>query len=359
MSKEIKLLFTGDYCPAGIDFKKMEIDPELTALLRSADGVIGNLESPITQGLSSRSGQFINLKSAPELNPLTECFTAFSLANNHIMDFGEKGAQETAAFLDNSGISYFGFGRSAEKAALPLRLKINEKSLAFFGITQWYCGTKTRSGTCSDRNRNLFANIRESSRNGDFVIVLPHWNYEFATVPAPAVRKLARKLIRAGADLVVGAHPHVVNGIESINDKTVAYCLGNFIFPVSFAGMSIAGSLEQRQSFLLEVSINGASDKYSINIHPVEFSESHIGLLSGKSREIFNSEIEKLSSVLSNNRSARKAFYNLAPKLYSRVSSNMGSIRKKQGFRAIIKRLHRVRIQDILVTLQAQLKRNR
>jgi len=93
-----------------------------------------------------------------------------------------------------------------------------------------------------------------------------------------------------------------------------------------------------------------------LKIHPVEFSKGHIGLLHGKAKKIFLSNIDNLSSVLSNNKAAKKAFYDLSPQLLHKVSSNMGAMKQKQGIGTILKRLHRIRFQDILLVLHAKVR---
>ena len=353
----MKLLFTGDFCPAGINFNNFRIDQDLLDLLGSADAVFGNLECPVTRKSTARKGQFINLKADPETNRLTEKFTAFSLANNHILDFGEEGAQNTIDFLNSTGIKHFGFGRTPEEAALPCRLEIKGKFIALFGITQWYCGGKNKAGTCSDRNRYLPRNIKKCRKNGDFVVVMPHWNYEFAGVPSPASRRLAGKLFRRGADLIVGAHPHVVNGIETFKNKTAAYSLGNFLFPP----LDIAGpqNMDPRiwESFILEYHCNNINSEDTLRIHPVRLSATAIKLMSGDDKNRFLTEFEHLDSFFKSGRSLKKAFYEQSPQIITRVSSNMKSITTKQGSWAIISRLHRIRLQDILIVIHAKIKR--
>ena len=355
----MKLLFTGDFCPAEINFKNFSIDPNLLDLLGSADAVFGNLECPITRVSTARPGQFINLKAEPETNPLTERFMAFSLANNHILDFGEEGAKETINFLNQNRISSFGFGCASQEAAFPCRLTIHGRSFALFGITQWYCGGNNKAGTCSDRNRHLFRNIKKCRENGDFVVVMPHWNYEFAGVPSPASRSLARKLFRCGTDLIVGAHPHVVNGIESFRNKTVAYSLGNFLFPPQVISVPKNRDSRPWESFIMECSFSESFPEYSIRIHPVHFSKNSIDLITGMEKERFLSGFEHLNSFFKSNRSLKKAFYRQSPLIIDRVSSNMKPMNQKQGSWTIISRLHRIRVQDILVGIYSKIKRTR
>jgi Bacterial capsule synthesis protein PGA_cap len=355
----MKLLFTGDYCPAEINFNKFTIDPNLLDLLSSADAVFGNLECPITSVSASKPGQSISLKAEPEINPLTEGFTALSIANNHILDYGETGAQETINFLNQHRISSFGFGRTPEEAARPCRLQINGMALALFGITQWYTGGIHRSGTCSDRNRFLFRNIKQCRDNGDFVIVMPHWNYELSDFPAPSTRRLARKLVNCGTCLIAGAHPHVVNGVESFRNKTVAYSLGNFLFSHQIVFRSGRNDPRLRTSFILECSIEENLPEYSISIHPVHFTDNSIELLTGRVKEECLSRLKHLNSFFKSDSTLKKVFYKQAPLIVNRTSSVMKSMISRQGLRTILSRLHKIRMQDIMVSIHSLIKRNK
>ena len=353
----MKLLFTGDYCPAEIDFHNFSIDRELLDLLESAEAVFGNLECPFTRQSAVRKGQFINLKAEPETNSLTEKFTAFSLANNHILDFGDEGAQDTIDFLNSTGIKHFGYGRTPEEATMPCKIKSGDRTLALFGITQWYVGGQNTAGTCSDRNGRLFQNIRECRKHGDFIVVMPHWNYEFSDFPSPASRRLAERLLRCGANLVVGAHSHVVNGLESFEDKSVAYSLGNFLFTPRIISSSESIDFRLWQSFILECSIGSNFQDCSLAIHPVQFSENAIELMTGENKERFIRRFNWLNSFFKSGKSLKMAFYGQAPLIFDRVSSNMNSMNKEQGLWTIVSRLHKIRLQDILVGIHAKIKR--
>lgn len=349
----MKLLFTGDFCPAEIDLRNFQVDPALLQFMESADLVIGNLECPFTNRSDPWKGQFVNLKADPAMNPLLEKFSAFSLANNHILDFGPEGAQDTISFLFRNNIRSFGYGATPEQAAEPLRLKNAGLNLSLFGITQWYCGGRDREGTCSDRNRSLFRNIRKCSKSDNLVIVMPHWNYEFANFPAPAVRRLARKLINCGADLVIGTHPHVINGIESYKGKTIAYSLGNFLFTPRLVFGQDENDPRVSESFLVECTLSTETLNYEVRIHPVRFHSESIQLLSGGERQQFLERVERLSSVFSRNRKANRAFYSQSRQILRKVSGNMKSIQNRQGPRAILGRLHRARLQDLLLAISA------
>jgi len=349
----LKILFTGDFCPAEIDFDGLRIDPGLLRLMNSADLVVGNLECPFTERPDSRKGQFVNLQARPEMNSLLARFSAFSLANNHILDFGPEGAGDTIDFLSFNGIDSFGYAATPKEAAAPVRLEEEGRTIALFGTTQWYCGRKGREGTCSDRNRSLFRNIRQCSRNGDLVIVMPHWNYEFADFPAPAVRRLARKLINCGADLVIGTHPHVINGIESYKGKTIAYSLGNFLFTPRLVFSQDENDPRVSESFILECTLTTESMDHEVRINPVRFYSDSIQLLSGGERQQFLERVDWLSSVFSRNRKAKRAFYSQSRQILRNVSGNMKSIQDRQGPQAILGRLHRARMQDLLLAISA------
>ncbi|MHC4117539.1 MAG: CapA family protein [Planctomycetota bacterium] len=90
------------------------------------------------------------------------------------------------------GKGYFGYGANKTSALEPLIVECQSVQVALFGMTQWYNATRISEGTCTDRSRSLFRAIEECRNRGCFVIVLPHWNYEYADYPSPASARLAQ-----------------------------------------------------------------------------------------------------------------------------------------------------------------------
>ena len=159
------------------------------------------------------------------------------LANNHTFDFGEDAFIDTLTTLENADIPYVGAGRTLDEAAAPVYIETNGFTIAYVAAS---CAelevftpeaTETTPGilACYDNTRFL-ESIREAAENADYVIALPHWGIEHSTFLQDLQTDGAHAYIDAGADAVIGTHPHILQGIEYYNGKPILYSLGNFWF---------------------------------------------------------------------------------------------------------------------------------
>jgi len=203
--------------------------------LRAADLTIGNLECVIAQGGTPRPGPYRLGAPLSAADTLREAgFDLLGLANNHTSDLGPTALAETVSRLQESGIATVGAGCDVEAATYPLIREIEGVRLAFLAFNAvpdpadrprdegW-----TRAGW--DRERAVAA-IAAARARADAVIVSVHWGYEYELRTDPAQRDAAQAMLDAGADLVIGHHPHVVQGTQVSAGRFVAYSLGNFVF---------------------------------------------------------------------------------------------------------------------------------
>lgn len=174
-----------------------------------------------------------------------------SLANNHALDFGQEALLDTFTTLDEAEVDYVGAGVNMERAKAPIYYTIGETTIAYVAASHviyamdWYA-TDTRPGMIGTYDPTLFvASIKEAKENSDFVVVYVHWGKERTHEPVSYQKNLARIYIDAGADAVIGCHPHVMQGIEFYKGKTIAYSLGNYWFNSS-----------KRESGLLKIYLN-------------------------------------------------------------------------------------------------------
>ncbi|TEU17915.1 MAG: CapA family protein [Anaerolineales bacterium] len=218
----------------------------VTPWLRAADLTLGNLECVIAEEGVPRPGPY-RLRALPSaVADLCDAgFDVLGLANNHALDFGPAGLAETVSRLQEAGMAIVGVGPNAEAAVQPLIRQVGGVRLAFLAFNAvpdpedvhesdgW-----TRSGW--DRERATAA-IAAARAQADAVIVSVHWGYEYELRADPAQRDAAQAMLDAGADLVIGHHPHVVQGFELdlrgfrqtsevSRGRFVAYSLGNFVF---------------------------------------------------------------------------------------------------------------------------------
>jgi len=241
---KIKLAFVGDILPASSVLRQMETHGydypfRLSAdLLRSADITAGNLEAPLTaRGTPAENKDYVYRGPAAVLPAIKDAgFDVLSLANNHTMDYGWIGLQDTMAALDEHQIRHMGAGHDEMQAYAPAYVEANGFKVAFIGLSNviWkvdWKADKKRPGLAEayDITRALAA-IQEADRQADLVVVMVHWGVEYSDRPIPDQVAKGRKFIDAGADLVIGCHPHVLQGFEWYNGKWIAYSLGNFVF---------------------------------------------------------------------------------------------------------------------------------
>jgi len=173
-----------------------------------------NLEGPLTVSEQKRDGRTFNFKGAPEyVQILTGSSVELAgLANNHALDFGTDGLYETADVLEDAGVGYCGYGEIWRK-------RINGIDVSCLSVTEW-------DYTVSD-----LKDIVKSERDWcDVLVVMIHWGEERVYDPTDEQERYGHALIDAGADLVLGSHPHVVGAVEQYKGKYIVYSLGNFCF---------------------------------------------------------------------------------------------------------------------------------
>lgn len=217
----------------GLDHPYKEIKP----ILEEADVAVGNLEFAVTtRGV--RENKKWTFRAGPEvLPPMKEAgFDAVSLANNHAIDYGRQGLLDTLDHLGQAGIGLFGAGHNEEEAYSPWVYEKDGKKFAFLGFSRivrsesWKAIGDQPGVAETHQTERALAAIKRAKETNDVVIVYPHWGTENTTKVEPYQRNLAKSYIDAGADLVIGAHPHMLQGLEKYKGKWIMYSLGNFIF---------------------------------------------------------------------------------------------------------------------------------
>ena len=214
----------------------IQLSPEVIAVLREAEYVVGNLESPITSCAPSDSSKIL-ICSQPgvEAQLLQWGVDLVSLANNHVCDHGLEGLRETMDRLDTVGIAYLGAGDSLSQAQAPSIVVFNGVRIAFLAFA---CeGTQARPATAASHGcapldlPQLKSQIQDLCTKVDHVILLPHWGFCDYAYPLASVVESGEALLDAGASAIVGHHSHVLQGHRQRPDhKHIAYSLGNFAF---------------------------------------------------------------------------------------------------------------------------------
>ncbi len=206
--------------------------------LKEADIAMINEEFPFGTGGTKAPDKQFTFKADPSYVKVFREMGVdmVSLANNHVLDFGPEVLSQTFETLDKAGIPYVGAGESVERASAWETIEVQGTKVAFLcasrviPVVGWdVLNSQPGVFTTYDPAR-LAEQIAKAKEENDLVVVYVHWGIEKAEVPEAYQREMARTYIDAGADLVVGSHPHVLQGIEYYKDVPIVYSLGNFMF---------------------------------------------------------------------------------------------------------------------------------
>lgn len=204
--------------------------------LASADINLANLEAPIAEHGMEYSGKKYRFRAEPLVAKAlrTAGFNLVTLANNHSMDFGGEALTETLQHLSDNGIAWIGAGANLTEARQMALYTIKGKKIAFLGYSltqpvEFFAG-QDRPGTAPGYQKLVTADIKSARRQAEYVIVSFHWGKEASSSVQAYQRTTAHKAIEAGADVVIGHHPHILQGIERYRGGIIFYSLGNFVF---------------------------------------------------------------------------------------------------------------------------------
>ncbi len=218
-----------------------------------ADLTIGNLECALSDRFTPPENPYTLrfLSSTRAVRGLTLAgIDAVSLANNHSMDFGPAALADTQQALGEAGIAWFGAGADRAEALRPAMLRLAERTIALLGFdgiaAAWYGATENQPGTAALTPEAVRSAISAATDQADIVIPFFHWGVEYTLVPTEEQRAIARIAIDSGATLVVGSHPHWVQGVEWYRGRPIFYSLGNFVFDQEW-------SWETKQSVILHL----------------------------------------------------------------------------------------------------------
>lgn len=231
--RSVRLAFVGDIS-AVANRNTPECDAAITALLGSADLVVGNCESPVVERPSALLGTRLGTHHAMTERFLAEALSAvgmprdklvLSLANNHVLDQGVAGFEETVAALKRLGIRTIG---TTAKGPVE-RLAVGPLTIGFAAFTLW-----RNSDAALFSGRVLTGSDpelwpRDAVKGADLLCAVPHWDWEFRHFPRQQTQALARQLAGHGVGLVAGHHAHVVQPVQWIGKTLVAYGLGDFL----------------------------------------------------------------------------------------------------------------------------------
>ena len=215
------------------------ISPELIRIMQDADIMCLNNEFTYSTGGAPLENKAYTFRAHPSrVNILKELgVDIVSLANNHSYDYGAESLIDTMETLDEAGIFYFGAGHDLDEAMAPVYFEVQGKTIAYVGASRAEKyrltpqATENSPGILRCYDTDLFVQVIEEAReNADYVIAYVHWGTEYSHELEEAQLDSGKEYIDAGADVVIGAHPHCLQGMEYYKGKPIVYSLGNFWF---------------------------------------------------------------------------------------------------------------------------------
>ncbi len=244
--KPVSLAFGGDVHFEGVLRSKLDASPStvltpIAPVLGRADVAMVNLETAVTNRGTPQAKQFVFRAPPTAFAALRGgSVDVATMANNHGLDYGRVGLEDSLAAARRYRFPVVGIGKDAKQAYAPYRITVRGQRIAILGATQviddqliraWTAGSHEEGLASAKDVPRLLEAVRDARRTADTVVVYLHWGgVELHGCPTSVQRKLARQLVAAGADVIVGSHAHVLLGAGRMGSAVVDYGLGNFAF---------------------------------------------------------------------------------------------------------------------------------
>ena len=334
----MKFAILGDF----IQSKEFSIDNRLLSTLQDTDFNIANLEAPFYKnGVLPANGKFGLHQLTSDCELLKKLNIKFvCLANNHIMDFGKSGFDQTIEVLHKERIGYFGAGQNLKMAISPLEISINELKIGFWGFQfsvhkHYFAGTN-RYGTAPFNLEIIIQSLQSS--NANIKIVYNHWNQEFEDYPEPYCKFIGEEIIQY-CDLIVGSHPHCIQGIQKIGNKNIFHSLGNFSIPHSqYQGITLSQYRDKcYNAFFPIFSFENNELKYEIKSFMIEKTGTKLIDVSNSKKAEITTLITKISKPLNYDYKIYRKFYNK-----NKIRKLRFTITKNSNFNIFLVKIHKI-----------------
>jgi poly-gamma-glutamate capsule biosynthesis protein CapA/YwtB (metallophosphatase superfamily) len=302
----LKIMAVGDIMLDQLTSKRLkEYDftypfAEVKDILRQGDVVFGNLESPISQRGAPLPGKKYAFRAAPfSVASLADGgVNMVSLANNHIMDYGETALQDTLAILAEHNIAHAGAGMNISDAHAGTFLEVQGYRVGLLAYTDdfavpvryrslWQAGHQKSGAALLHDRKQIRADILRMRQEVDVLLVSFHWGYEYTHRITAQQRELAYLAVDSGADLVLGHHPHVPQGVEVYAGKPIVYSLSNFVF------YPFTNYPETLDTFILEAEFH-AGEVTALSLIPVRGGNSQPYVPKGQEMQGLTARLTRL-----------------------------------------------------------------
>ncbi|MGA2362902.1 MAG: CapA family protein [Candidatus Aminicenantales bacterium] len=268
---------------------------DMLPVLRGADLRVVNCECALTAARKPVWKSGAVFKGLPaHLAGLTRVpFEVACLANNHVFDYGVRGFRDTLDLLRRNGIRTVGAGLSFKEALSPLTVHVRGTRVTILNFSEGEDLTASRGGpgVCGWEIDRLLPLARRSKKRGDFVIAVGHAGLEYIPFPPPYVVEAYRALAEAGADCVIGHHPHVPQGLEVRGGRLILYSLGNFVF------YQPSELYYRRTGFCLQINVRG-NCLSSYGLHPYRITERGLRKLGRREETELLGKLGRISEPL-------------------------------------------------------------
>jgi len=299
-SSEISIVIASDWAPIRALETVVRSTPDavygdMLPVLRGADLRIVNCECALTAARKPvwKSGAVFKGLPAHVAGLTCVPFEVACLANNHVFDYGLRGFRETLDVLRRNGIRTVGAGLGFEEALTPQTVLVKRTRVTILNFSEGEDLTASRGGpgVCGWEIDRLAALVRKAKKRGDFVIAVGHAGLEYIPFPPPYVVEAFRALAEAGADCVIGHHPHVPQGLEVRDGRLIAYSLGNFVF------FQPSELYYRRTGFCLMIHVRG-NRLSSYELLPYRITGQGLRKLDSREGSKFLNEIGRISEPL-------------------------------------------------------------
>ncbi|MCD4718245.1 MAG: CapA family protein [Desulfobacula sp.] len=306
-----KICIAGDWAPIRVFKKIMDTRPEsiygdLLPILRSVDLSIVNLESPLSDrgDAAIKSGAVFKGKQRHIKALKAVPFDVVTLANNHVFDYGIDAFKDTMDILNHHHLQWTGAGMSIEEACTPLVINVNDIKIAIVNFSEGEDLTSAgkEPGVMGWDLPKIEDTIKSLRPKVDFIIAVSHCGIEYIPFPPPYVAKAFKQMARAGADIVIGHHPHVPQGIQFYNNIPIIYSLGNFVF------YQQTDLYYRKLGYLVNLKLNKDS-LVSLELIPYEIHDSGLSLLIETELHAFWKKFKEISLPLHDDKKLEEAWH--------------------------------------------------
>ena len=296
----MNLLIGGDFCITPAFLSDNLFDSSVIKLFNESDYNIVNLECPITRDNSKNK----ILKTGPHLrcderilNHLNDLkINAVTLANNHILDYGEQGLIDTFHALEKNNIDRVGAGNNLIEASQPFTIEKEGLKIAILNFCEheWSIAEKNKAGANPLDIIDNVKQIQTAKATHDKLICIIHGGHEYYNLPSPRMQKQYRFYADNGADAIVGHHTHCIGGYENYKGVPIYYSLGNFLFTKN------AANPDWYIGLILE--IEWEKDELKTNLHPIcqEKGTFKLYLPKGQEKEEILNRVHSYAEIIKN-----------------------------------------------------------